>query len=217
MIFAAAAALGVMSSAHCVAMCGPLVLVVSGPAEGSRARQLARAGLYHAGRTTAYAVLGAAAGGAGHLAASMGLGRAVALTFGATLIAAAMATTIGAGRHVGVTPLMPLVTAASRGARRLRGRFPRLGLYALGVANGLLPCGMLYAALALAATAGTPGQAAAVMATFGAATTPALVATLLAAGLVSGRCRQRLSGALPLAIAATGVLLIVRGFTVACH
>jgi sulfite exporter TauE/SafE len=76
---------------------------------------------------------------------------------------------------------------------------------------------MVYAALALALTAESPGQAAAVMAAFGAATTPALIATVLAAGLVSGRWRQRLTTALPLAIAATGVLLIVRGLTAQCH
>ena len=89
--------------------------------------------------------------------------------------------------------------------------------FVLGLANGLLPCGMVYAALALAVTAGHAVDAAAVMATFGVATTPALVATLLVAGRVSGRWRQRVSAALPLAIAATGVLLIVRGFTALCH
>jgi sulfite exporter TauE/SafE len=216
-IFAAAAALGVMSSAHCVAMCGPLVLLVSGPGEGTGARQLARAALYHSGRTTSYAILGAAAGGAGHLATSMGLGQTLAVTFGVVLIVAALARTARVGRHALRAPLMPVVAAASRGARRLRTRFPRLGLYALGLANGLLPCGMVYAALALALTAESPGQAAAVMAAFGAATTPALIATVLAAGLVSGRWRQRLTTALPLAIAATGVLLIVRGLTAQCH
>ena len=217
MMFAAAAVLGLMSSAHCVAMCGPLVLLVGGPTEGGRAHQLRRAGLYHSGRTTSYAILGGAAGGAGHLVMSMGVGQAVALAVGVMLIVAALASTIGGGRYARVAPLMPLVAAASAGARRLRARCPRVGLFALGLANGLLPCGMVYAALALAVTAGHAVDAAAMMATFGVATTPALVATVLVAGRLSGRWRQRVTAALPLAIAATGVLLIVRGFTALCH
>ena len=217
MIFVAAAALGVMSSAHCVAMCGPLVLLVAGRSEGTLARQLGRAGLYHAGRATSYAILGAAAGGVGHIAGAMGFGPMVALTVGVILIIAAMATAIGGGGRAHIAPLMPLVAALARGAHRVRDRFPRVGLYALGFANGLLPCGMVYAALALAITAGSAFDAAVVMTTFGVSTTPALIAATLAASVVSGRWRYRLRGALPLGIAATGVLMIVRGFTAACH
>jgi sulfite exporter TauE/SafE len=114
-IFAAAAALGVMSSAHCVAMCGPLVLLVSGPGEGTRARQLARAALYHSGRTTSYAILGAAAGGAGHLATSMGLGQTLAVTFGVVLIVAALARTARVRRHVASAPAF-LAWACTRSA-----------------------------------------------------------------------------------------------------
>jgi sulfite exporter TauE/SafE len=217
MIVAAAVALGVMSSAHCVAMCGPLVMLVGGPAHASRLTQMARAGLYHLGRVTTYSCLGLAAGSVGHVATSMGIGRAVAIGGGVILIVTAMASVATRLSGALTGTLLPLVARLSRAARDVRGRHPRLGLYVLGLANGVLPCGMVYAALALAMTAGSTLQAAATMAAFGAATAPALIATSLASGLIRGPWRHRLGAALPLGIAATGVLLVVRGFTAGCH
>jgi sulfite exporter TauE/SafE len=217
MIVAAAAALGVMSSAHCVAMCGPLVLLAGGPPSAGRLTQMARAGLYHLGRVTTYSCLGLAAGSVGHVATSLGMGRAVAIAGGVILITTAMAS-VATRRSGAVTgTLMPLVARLSRAARGVGSRHPRLGLYVLGLANGLLPCGMVYAALAIALTAGSAIHAAATMAAFGAATAPALIATSLASGLIRGPWRHRLGAALPLGIAATGVLLVVRGLTAGCH
>jgi sulfite exporter TauE/SafE len=217
MIIAAAAALGVMSSAHCVAMCGPLVLLVGGPPHASRLTQIARAALYHLGRVTTYACLGVAAGSAGHVATSLGIGRAVAIAGGVILIVTALAS--AATRRSGAVTgaVMPVVARLSRAARGVGGRYPRLGLYGLGLAHGLLPCGMVYAALAIALTAGSATQAAATMAAFGAATAPALIATSLASGLIRGPWRHRLTAVLPLGIAAAGVLLVVRGLTASCH
>ena len=217
MIVAAAAALGVMSSAHCVAMCGPLVLLAGGPPHATRLRQMARAGLYHLGRVTTYSCLGLAAGSVGHVAASLGIGQAVAILGGLILIVTAMAS-VATRRSGALTgTLMPLVAGLSRAARGVGRRHPRLGLYGLGLANGLLPCGMVYAALAIALTAGSAIQAAATMAAFGAATAPALIATSLASGLIRGRWRHTFGAALPLGMAATGVLLVVRGLTAGCH
>lgn len=217
MTVAAAAALGVMSSAHCVAMCGPLVLLAGSPAHANRRTQMARAGLYHLGRVTTYSCLGLAAGSAGHVATSVGIGQAVAIMSGLILIVTAMASVATRPSAALTGTLMPLVAGLSRAARGVGSRHPRLGLYGLGLANGLLPCGMVYAALAIALTAGSVIQAAATMAAFGAATAPALIATSLASGMISGPWRHRLSAAMPLGIAATGVLLVVRGLTAGCH
>lgn len=217
MMVAAAAALGVMSSAHCVAMCGPLVLLAGGPPHATRRTQIARAGLYHLGRVTMYSCLGLAAGSVGHVATSLGIGQAVAVLGGVILIVTAMASVATRRSGAVANRLMPLVAGLSRAARGVGDRHPRLGLYGLGLANGLLPCGMVYAALAIALTAESAIQAAATMAAFGAATTPALIATSLASGLIPGPWRRRLGAALPLGVAATGVLLVVRGLTAGCH
>lgn len=216
MTLGAAALLGLVGSLHCVTMCGPLALLASG-AHGSPPERLRRAVLFHSGRTGMYAVLGAVAGTVGHLSTLMGAGRAVTIAAGVSLVVGAVAPSLFRGRIKFSQALMPVVARAASAARRVPSRYPTAGVLALGMANGLVPCGMLYSALLLALTAASPVQSAGTMAVFGAATAPALVATTLAAGMVPVVWRQRLVAIAPVAVAGVGVLLVVRGLTTSCH
>jgi hypothetical protein len=81
----------------------------------------------------------------------------------------------------------------------------------LGALNGLLPCGLVYSALLLAATAGGPLAGGAGMAVFGLSTVPALFVVGVGAGALSTRWRQvllRVAGAF---IVLVGVQLALRG------
>lgn len=72
---------------------------------------------------------------------------------------------------------------------------------------GLLPCGMVYAALFYAMLSGTPGQAAAIMAGFGAGTLPAVLASAFgAAKLMSFAARPQMRVVTGLSIVSLGVL-----------
>jgi len=191
------------SLAHCGLMCGPLVLaqvmarMEAIPAgAGGELRRLAGAALlpYQIGRLLTYAGLGAlAAAAAGlahdHLPLARGLG-ATLLAAAALLLALqarprrAVAGWSGAGWRDRIAPLL----AAPTGGRGLL----------LGLVLGLLPCGLLYAALATAAATGDPGLGAAAMAAFGLGTVPMLVAVAwLGQGMV-GRFRARLRRVAPL-------------------
>jgi sulfite exporter TauE/SafE len=163
-------------------MCGPFVLAqVAGRLERGRAAggelvRLAGAALvpYHLGRITTYTALGAVAGAIAGQATTLsgfpwllaGCLVLAALAFAAQAVdglrrAAGGGGVLGAwlGRIAG--PLM-------RDPRGLRG-------YGLGLALGLLPCGLLYGALAGAAGAGSAARGALAMAAFTLGTVPALV------------------------------------------
>jgi sulfite exporter TauE/SafE len=210
----AGAVLGLLGSAHCVGMCGPLVLAVGRPAHGAGAGARAVHVLtYHLGRIATYAGLGLLAGLAGHVVALAGLGRALAVAGGVLLVAGALGPgllrrqTAWAGAWVG---------AAARLAARARGwqaRHPLAGRFGAGLANGLLPCGMVYAALAAALAAGSIAGAVLTMAAFGAGTIPALAALSLSAAHLSIDWRRRLARAAPVGLAIVGALLIARGLT----
>lgn len=166
---------------HCGGMCGPLVLaqvmagtraVAAGP--GAELRRLAGAALlpYHSGRVLTYAALGAVAGGIAGLLRDLPLFRwvAVALLALAALLLAVQAwpRRAGGGFGDGIAGLGRFVQplfAAPTGARG----------FLLGMMLGLLPCGMVYAALAAAAAAGDPLLSAAAMLAFGIGTMPVLV------------------------------------------
>ncbi len=212
MTMAAAALLGLLTGAHCVSMCGPLVLAVSA---GARTRtwqsRLLHAAIYHAGRVTTYVVLGLAAGLVGQMMVFAGFGRVLALAAGALLIVA--------GLIPGLTRLSPswaarwigVAARAAGAARSLRDGHPVAAPFAAGMANGLLPCGMVYAALAAAVAAGSLERAAWTMAAFGAGTTPALAGLTLTAGQIPLVWRRPLSRLAPAGLVFAGVLLVVRG------
>ena len=164
------------SVAHCGVMCGPLVAgqvaerLAALPADRLCEQHRLRAGLllpYHAGRLTTYAALGAAAGGIGFAAVSQ-----AAFLRGALLLAAAgllIVCALGRTRQAGRLSL-PWLAPWARRLDRTRAT----GTYLFGLVMGLLPCGLLYAALIGAAALATPLRGAAGMLAFGAGTIPML-------------------------------------------
>ncbi len=174
------------SLVHCGPMCGPFVLAqVSGRLAGvARTRLCERhrvtQGLlvpYHAGRLVTYAGLGALASGSGRvLGAVPGLRGlpAVLLGVGAVMFAAQAIQRIWPGVARLTLPAAPWagrIAALARGIDRRRA----WGGFLLGAVLGFLPCGFLYAALAVAAAAPDPGRGAMAMAAFGLGTVPGLM------------------------------------------
>ncbi len=173
------------SLTHCTGMCGPFVLsqvaarLESRPASQMREwHRLTGAALfpYHLGRATTYAVMGAATAGVAGLLIGGGLrGLSAALLAVSALVMLGMAVPAVKG-------LFGATTSGESWWSRHVGRFAR-PLFAsptgwrgwlLGVMLGFIPCGLLYAAIAAAASDGTPLTAALAMLAFWAGTVPSL-------------------------------------------
>lgn len=209
-------ALGVAGSVHCAAMCGPLVMLVGarGPAPDASSRGgawMGRTLRYHGARVLVYGMLGTLAGVGGATATRAGFGRTLAVVAGvALLVQAAAALPWISGGRIGqrlaarVTQLVSLIAA------RLR-RHGVQGPFALGALNGLLPCGLVYAALTAAAGLGSLWHAVGFMLAFGVGTSPVLVFLGMASGAIAARVPVRVRRAAPAVLAVVGVLLIVRG------
>lgn len=167
-----AGAAALIGAPHCAGMCGGFAA-----ASAPRPTDLAA---WTAGRVLTYTALGALAGGAG--AALPGPGW-IAQAVSAVLLV------WFAGRLAGLFPSLPL--PAGR-LTRLGGRLLRQpGLaarFGFGVVNGLLPCGLVYAALALPVASGSAARGALAMAVFGLGTAPGLALGAWGIGrLVSAR------------------------------
>jgi sulfite exporter TauE/SafE len=177
MLALAALTSGLMGGVHCSAMCGAMTGLVRGTATPWRNVLAA-----HGGRLASYACAGALAGSLGQagltLHSTLRAQQAVLLASGVTLLVTALAA-MRAGvavRHLeaagalvwrGLSPAMRHVVPADN--------VPKAAL--VGVLWGWLPCGMVYAALLLALTAGSGASGAMVMLAFGAGTLPALLLT----------------------------------------
>jgi hypothetical protein len=188
--------LGLFSAAHCIAMCGSVIgaLTLSLPADvrESQRRMLPFVFNYNIGRILSYSMAGAIVG---------------LLSFPLTNLNA----------H-GLLRILSVVVMISMGLY-LAGWFPkfaraeRLGApiwrwlqpigqkllpvrsytqaFLLGIIWGWLPCGLVYAALAVAATAGDPMHGALVMLSFGAGTLPAVMGAGLFTGMLASIARAK--------------------------
>jgi uncharacterized protein len=127
-------------------------------------RRLAGASLapYHIGRLTTYTVLGAVAGMATALFASTSM--FAWLSAALLVVAAALMLLQAAG--LATAARSPLAPALTRLAGPLSSSHGPAVRYALGVAMGFLPCGLLYGALAAAAGTASMREGALAMAAF---------------------------------------------------
>ena len=84
-------------------------------------------------------------------------------------------------------------------------------LFLIGLLNGLLPCGLVYMAVAGALATGNIVYSGLFMAFFGLGTLPAMLAMSYAGGFVSLSMRNRIKKAVPFILCFMGILLILRG------
>jgi sulfite exporter TauE/SafE len=199
--------LGLAGSVHCAGMCGPILLVLTGGAASVRRA----AAIYHGSRISIYVLLAFLAGYAGAALTRGGLGRAVAVVAGTLLVLAAMG---GLGTQKWIQPFSrawsaTVIRIGARAAAFTRRR-PHAGYAVAGAVNGLLPCGLIYAAVGTAASSGSIAASALFMSGFGVGTVPALLGVTLAAGAVPVALRRRLRFVGPALMALAGLLLIGR-------
>jgi hypothetical protein len=212
------AALGLFGSLHCAGMCGGFaVAVTTAGSRASRAAARRQAG-YVLGKASTYATLGLAlSSGVGSLAHSRAANVA-AWAAGGVLVALGLGWLglIPRGRMPRL-PLLPehVLARARGGLRAVHAELVRLpgftGAFGAGAVNGLVPCGLSWAAIALAATA-SPAAALLGPFLFGLATAPALAVVGAGAWLLR---RAHLRRAAPiligLALVASGLLTGLRG------
>lgn len=206
--------LGLVSSAHCVGMCGgimgALTLAVPAAERGRRWRLLLG---YNLGRISSYAFMGLVVGAFAGFLGGWGAGLGLRVLAGLLLIAT--------GLYLG--DWWRGITYLEHGGRYLwaylqplgKGLLPVTRVYKallLGLLWGWLPCGLVYTALAYAMTLGHPGWSAAVMLAFGLGTLPAVLATGFFAQRITGLLqRHQLRRGIALLIIAFGVWTLLVG------
>ncbi len=156
--------MGLAGGPHCIAMCGA---ACAGIGQAAAPRGTQAIGMFQVGRVAGYAALGAVAS-----ATMQGLGwltvQSAALRPLWTMVHVA-AIMLGLLLLIQARQPAWLETGARRVWARVRSATQSMGLVAplgLGVAWALLPCGLLYSAVMVAALAGSVPGGAAVMALF---------------------------------------------------
>lgn len=204
---------GLAGSLHCVGMCGPILLGLH--REMGAVRGGAGLGFlyYHAGRLWTYGILGFAAAWAGsELAGHLGWQQPLAVLASlAVIVSGAAALGWIPGLRLRLTAPAACASTARRPWLAALVHEPRPSAkLLLGAIMGLLPCGLVYAALAVAATLPGPAHGALAMLAFGAGTLPALSALVLAGRLWPRRLRLHGTRAAALLLLGVGLFMLAR-------
>ena len=209
----AAFMMGLLGSMHCIGMCGGLVgaLTMSRP-------KLWWSGLmsYQAGRVLTYSLLGLMAGVIGAGLHSMAwfehIQRAVIVLAGIMMIAF--------GLNLGGWLPDPFSKAASRiiaslGIGRLissaAGSDKSVNWAVVGMMNGLLPCGLVYAALTLSLASGGVVESGMMMMAFGIGTIPAMTFVPVLVRKITPNSRGVILKIAAILVIVLGVMMMLRG------
>lgn len=208
-MFTSAVVLGLISSVHCLGMCGPLSWFAVGQTPSERSRWW-RVGLYVLGKTIAYGFLGLLVGLAG---AQLGLGRwqqEMAVVIGSLMLVYALLRERRFTALLGSRWSLQLFQKLRAGILPLVPNNPTVKAFSVGLINGFLPCGMIYMALFGATASGSALYGSLYMLLFGLGTAPILAATTLLLSSASVLVRKA-APLLPLFIALLGLWLVCKG------
>ena len=201
--------MGAISSLHCVGMCGPIAMTL--PLKENSGSRITGALLYNVGRMTTYASFGLIFGLIGRSFAWFGWQQKISISLGAIILFSLILPKIFNQQNA-------LTRANNRVMSNLRSKLGKLlfrgspgSLYAIGMLNGLLPCGMVYLALAGAIATGDALSGALFMALFGAGTLPAMWTVSFFGGMMKQSFRIGARKLYPTMMIIMAVLLILRG------
>lgn len=207
----AAMGLGFLGSFHCIGMCGPIALSL--PVQHLTGLQkVAGIALYNAGRIFTYALIGVFFGLIGFSFQYFGWQQWLSISLGLLLLSIFVFRIMPGNKRSKqqvffsgwnkkiIAVLAPLFHKPQK-------RY----LLLIGFLNGLLPCGLVYMAVAGALATGNIIKAAFFMGGFGAGTLPAMVLASYASGLITIKTRNQIRKTFPYMLALMGILLILRG------
>lgn len=205
---------GLITSVHCVAMCGGINLSQSLPGEDVLAGKLPPPLLYNLGRVVSYTTVGFLLGLAGLLlGGGSGAGVPVLLQGGLKLTAGAFMVVMGLNM-LGVFPwlrrIQPQMPAFLR-AGLSRGRSASAQPFFVGLLNGLIPCGPLQSMQLVALASGSPVTGALSMLMFSLGTVPFMLGLGTVVSVLGRRFARAVTGIGAVLVAVLGLAMLSQG------
>ena len=203
---------------HCAGMCGPLVSAFSVQQKQMKGSSVSPLLMYQCGRISTYALIGLIIATIGTSLQLTALGQGWQV--GLSVFIGLMMITIGLNLMGLFNSLRWLESASlakwvGERIRQLMISTHPLAPYGLGMANGMLPCGPVYAMALLAATSESPLHGGLIMLLFGLGTLPAMLSIGFALAKLSVTLRKQLFRFAAGLIVLVGLQQILRGLALA--
>ncbi|MDQ6477495.1 sulfite exporter TauE/SafE family protein [Dyadobacter sp. LHD-138] len=205
--------MGLMSSFHCIGMCGPIAMAI--PVQGgSKFKRFTGVFVYNSGRAIMYAALGLFLGGLGSSIVFIGYFRYLSILSGILMLAYVLwPHRLDRYFHPPQFWKNLVQLIKNQMSSLLRSR-SLASTFLLGVFNGLLPCGLVYLALITSIATGSPTYGALFMLVFGIGTMPVMLAVGFFKQWLSISLRTKMRKLMPVILSIAGIILIVRGLLI---
>lgn len=200
--------IGFLGSFHCIGMCGPIALALP-VSKLSGLEKYIGISLYNLGRAFTYAILGLLFGLLGSQFRIWGLQQIISIAAG-LLMFLFILTNFSFTSRVGWISKLNQFVQHGIGRKLVNARKPS-SLWSIGLLNGLLPCGLVYVAIAAALATMNTLHAGLLMFTFGLGTIPVMAGLMLFGHLISSGARRKLNRAVPYVVGVMAIMLILRG------
>ena len=209
-ILLSALVLGLMGSFHCAGMCGPIAIAL--PPQGNTILQKIFGGsLYNLGRTITYGIMGALFGMLGQGIHLLGFQQKVSVVMGALMIISVLFPALFRNQYNLDRSLFSFVGKLKKAIGKLFAVRSFQSLFFIGLLNGLLPCGLVYIAIAGAIGTGNTAEGAVYMILFGLGTIPMMLGISLAGNVLGLAVRRKINKIIPVLVVVVGLLFILRG------
>ena len=201
---------GLISSFHCIGMCGPIAMML--PVDrNNQAKKVTQIITYHLGRLFAYSTIGLIFGllGKGFLLA--GMQQKMSIFIGIAMILIILIPEKVVANYNFSKPIFKVI---SKIKTTLGSQFKNKSyksLFTIGLLNGFLPCGMVYVALFGAIAMQSPTLGILYMVLFGLGTVPMMSCIVYLNSFLTIPIRNKIQKAIPYVAVFIGIVFILRG------
>lgn len=208
-LFLSAFIIGALGSIHCVGMCGPIAFSLPLVNNGKKSK-LVSALLYNGGRVVTYSFFGLLFGTIGKTFALFGYQQWLSISLGGLIIIFLVLpkkSKVFQKTNIFIHFFYKIRT----GLGKLFKKRNYKSVFFIGLLNGLLPCGLVYMAVAGAIATASLLNSTLFMAFFGLGTFPMMLSVSFFGSFINIEARQKIRAAYPYLMFIMACLLIVRG------
>ncbi len=201
---------GLISSFHCIGMCGPIAMMLPVDRQ-NQSKKAAQIVTYHLGRLTAYSTIGLIFGLLGRGLYLAGFQQKMSIFIGISMIALVLIPERVVAKYNFSKPVFKLI---SKIKMALGGQFKNKSyksLFTIGLLNGFLPCGMVYVALFGAVAMQNEFFGVFYMFLFGLGTVPVMSSVVCFNSFLTISTRNNIQKFIPFVAVIIGILFIFRG------
>lgn len=201
---------GLISSLHCIGMCGPIAMMI--PVERNNpAKKVSQIITYHLGRLSAYATIGLIFGLVGKGFFLAGIQQRLSIFIGVAMIITILTPEKVLANYNFSKPVYRLISNIKTSLGRQFKNKSYQSLFTIGLLNGFLPCGMVYVALFGAIAMQSVPFGMLYMLLFGLGTIPMMSSVSYLNSFMTISFRNRVQKMIPYVGVFIGILFILRG------